>query len=94
MEKRKIGQVGRRCRGMTPTSFDEIEVTSLFGPQVENFSWDEVEEIAETFKNSDIEEINKRIKSIDPKTKCTDDAISDAAKLYLAFLEKTIPGDV
>jgi L-fucose isomerase-like protein len=85
MEKGKIGQVGRRCRGMTPASFDEIEVTSLFGPQVENFIWDEVEEIAETFKNSDIEEINKRIKSIDPKTKCTDDVISAAAKLYLAL---------
>jgi L-arabinose isomerase len=85
MEKGKIIQIGRRCRGMSPAAFDELEITRLFGPQVETFSWQEVEGLAESMKPSEAKEIEGKIKSIDPTTECAEIDIEYTARMYLTL---------
>ena len=38
----KIGVVGRRTEGMTPTAVDEVEILRLFGVQLVHFGFDEL----------------------------------------------------
>ena len=85
MEMGKIMQVGRRCHGMSPASFDELEITRLFGSQVVTFGWEEIEGIAESVKASDVKGISRKIKSIDPMTKCTEADIDYTARMYLTL---------
>ena len=85
MEKGKIIQIGRRCHGMSPATFDELEITRLFGPQVVTFSWEEIEGLAESMKASVVKEINRRIKSIDPMTECAEADIDYTARMYLTL---------
>jgi len=85
MEMGKIMQIGRRCHGMSPASFDELEITRLFGPQVVTFSWEEIERNAESMKESNVKEIQDKIKSIDPMTECAETDIEYTARIYLTL---------
>ena len=42
----KLAFIGRRTPGMTPIAFDEVEITRRFGPLVESYGWEEIEELA------------------------------------------------
>jgi L-arabinose isomerase len=85
MERGRIVQIGRRCPGMSPAAFDELEITRLFGPQVVTFSYDEIEEIARTMKKSELRAVHDRIRSIDPSTTSSDVDIDYTARMYLTL---------
>ncbi len=42
----RIGVIGRRTEGMTPTAVDEVEILRLFGTRLLNYGMDEFDEIA------------------------------------------------
>jgi L-fucose isomerase-like protein len=49
----RIATVGRRTPGMTPIAVDEVEVTRTIGPLVENYGWDEIQELARAVSGHD-----------------------------------------
>ncbi len=85
LEKGKIGNVGRRTPGMTPIAFDEMEITRLFGPQVVNYGWDEIENVAKDIAEGEVNKCAAQIRDIAASCIATEEGLADSARMYLAL---------
>ncbi len=59
----KLGYIGRRTPGMTPIAFDEVEIARRFGPLMELFGWEEIEDFAKAVPKGDVSALMGRIKA-------------------------------
>jgi len=84
LELGRIGNVGRRTPGMTVASFDEVEITRLFGAQVAMYGWGEIEARAEALDADAVAEGRRRMASIG-RVSSSKEALDDAARLFLAL---------
>lgn len=87
LELGRVGNLGRRTPGMTPASFDEVEVTRLFGAQVANYGWDEIEARAEAVSSTVVADTVRRIASVGA-VRSSREALAEAARLFLALREQ------
>ena len=53
----KVGVIGRRTEGMTPTAVDEVEIMRLFGVQLVHFGFDELLEMAAKVSDQDAQQV-------------------------------------
>ena len=54
LEMGKLGYVGRRTPGMTPIAFDEVEIARRFGPLMELYGWEEIEDLAKAASKGEV----------------------------------------
>jgi L-fucose isomerase-like protein len=85
LELGKLGFVGRRTPGMTPIAFDEVEITRLFGPQVNSYGWEEIEARADSVSPDAVTEAVRRMKTLAGTVESTDQALQESLRLYLAL---------
>jgi L-fucose isomerase-like protein len=85
LELGKLGFVGRRTPGMTPIAFDEVEITRLFGPQVNSYGWEEIESRADSVSPDAVAEAVRRMKSLAGTVESADQALQHSLRLYLAL---------
>ncbi len=85
LELGKLGFVGQRTPGMTPIAFDEVEITRVFGPQILNYGWHEIESKAETVSPDAVEGAVQRLKSLAGTVESKDQDLQRSLRLYLAL---------
>ena len=85
LDARKIAFVGRRTPGMTPISFDELEVMRAFGCQVLSYGWEEINELVKNLDrariDSEVEELRSQVGSVTSEDEC----LREVVALYLAL---------
>jgi L-fucose isomerase-like protein len=85
LELGKVGFVGRRTPGMTSIAFDEVEITRRFGPLLEVFGWEEIEEMARAAPAGDVSAEMDRLKAGAGSVDSADAAIEDSVRLLIAL---------
>jgi L-arabinose isomerase len=85
LEMGKVGFVGRRTPGMTPIAFDEVEITRRFGPLVELFGWEEIEEMARAAPAVDVTKEMDRLKAGAGGVTSADVALEDSVRILIAL---------
>ncbi len=63
LRRARLGVIGRRTEGMTPTAVDEIEILRLFGVRLINYGLDELLERAELISQEEASESWLRFRS-------------------------------
>jgi L-fucose isomerase-like protein len=87
LEMGKLGFVGHRTPGMTPIAFDEVEITRRFGPLVESFGWEEIEELARAVPRGEVSSATARLKGLAGQVDSSTEAIQDSLRIALALQE-------
>lgn len=81
----KIAFVGRRTPGMTPISFDELEMMRTFGCQVLSYGWEEINELVDNIDrariDAGVEELRGKVGSISSR----DESLREVVALYAAL---------
>jgi len=88
LELGRIGNVGRRTPGMTPIAFDEVEIARLFGAQIANYGWEEIEAIAASLPAAQVEQQTARLAALAGCVSSSQGSLTDAARLFLALLDR------
>jgi len=86
LEFARLGMVGRRTPGMTPAAFDELEITRLFGAQVVNYDWSEIETRAAALPATVVEQQARALAPAHVHSQAED--IADSSRLFLALAEQ------
>jgi L-fucose isomerase-like protein len=83
----KLGFIGRRTPGMTPIAFDEVEITRRFGPLVESYGWEEIEELARAVPRGAVIEEISRLKKSAGTVDSEDSALEASVRIEIALKE-------
>jgi L-fucose isomerase-like protein len=83
----KLGFIGRRTPGMTPIAFDEVEITRRFGPLVESYGWEEIEELAGAVPRGAVFEEISGLKKSAGTVDSDDTALDASVRIEIALKE-------
>ena len=83
----KLAFIGRRTPGMTPIAFDEVEITRRFGPLVESYGWEEIEELARAVPGPAVAREIAGLKGSAGTVDSEDSAIEASARIAMALKE-------
>lgn len=83
----KLGYIGRRTPGMTPIAFDEVEITRLFGPLVESYGWEEIEELTSAVPREAVREEISKLKKAAGTVNSNDAALEASVGIEIALRE-------
>lgn len=81
----KLGFIGRRTPGMTPIAFDEVEITRRFGPLVESYGWEEIEELAREVRGDAVSEEVRKLKTAAGTVDSDDSALEASVRIGIAL---------
>ena len=81
----KLGFIGRRTPGMTPIAFDEVEITRRFGPLVESYGWEEIEELARAVRGDAVGEEVRKLKTAAGTVDSDDSALEASVRIGIAL---------
>jgi L-fucose isomerase-like protein len=87
LEMGKLGFVGRRTPGMTPIAFDEVEITRRFGPLMELFGWEEIEELAQAVSKGDVSAQMDRLRAAAGSMDSSEASLEHSVRLLVALRE-------